>query len=291
MKKNSCAVVILAAGQGTRMKSDLPKVLHRVAGAPLAAWPASLSLDLGCAPTVLVVGHGADRVKQELTDERLSFALQAEQLGTGHALLCAEEALGSFRGTLLLLCGDVPLLRKETLQALLEMHAAEQASVSLLTAVVDDPSGYGRIVREGDQVTAIVEQKDASVEQKEICEINAGIYAFETPWVFEALKAVGNDNAQQEYYLTDVVASANAGQRKVCALVVDEEEVMGINDRTQLAEAEAVMRQRINEALMRSGVTLIDPDNCYIHANVTVGPDTVIHPNVHLRGETTVGAA
>jgi len=290
MTTHSCAAVILAAGQGTRMKSILPKVLHRVAGAPLAAWPAKLALELGCAPTVLVIGHGADRVKKELSDERLAFALQAEQLGTGHALLCAEEALSGFRGTILLLCGDVPLLRRETLEAMLQRHTAEQASVSLLTAVVDDPTGYGRIVRDGEQVKAIVEQKDANAAQREICEINAGIYAFEAPWVFEALKSVGNDNAQKEYYLTDIVAAANRQNRTVCALVVDEEEVMGINDRVQLAEAAAVMRQRINEQLMRDGVTLVDPENCYIDGEVRIGADTIIHPNVHLRGTTTIGS-
>ncbi len=285
------AAVILAAGQGTRMKSELPKVLHEIAGMPLAAWPAGLALRLGCAPTVLVVGHGADRVRERLADARLDYALQAEQLGTGHALLCAEEALSGFTGTLLLLCGDVPLLRQETLAALLATHRAGSAAVSLLTAVVDDPTGYGRIVRDGDQVAAIVEQKDASPEELAIGEINAGIYAFEAPWVFTALKSVGNDNAQQEYYLTDIVAAANRQGKTVSALVVDEEEVMGINDRSQLAEAAAVMRQRINGQLMRDGVTLVDPDACYIDAGVTVGADSIIHPNVHLRGATRIGRA
>ncbi len=290
MSNKSCAAVILAAGQGTRMKSELPKVLHEVAGAPLVAWPAGVAGELGCDPVVLVIGHGADRVRATLADDTLDYALQTEQLGTGHALLCAEEALAGFNGTVLLLCGDVPLLRQETLAALLEMHAAEKASVSLLTAVVDDPTGYGRIVREGEQVSAIVEQKDATAEQQLISEINAGIYAFDAPWVFAALKSVGNDNAQNEYYLTDIVAAANNEQRTVCALIVDEEEVMGINDRGQLAEAEAVMRQRINQQLMADGVTLIDPDNCYIDADVEIGADTIIHPNVHLRGKTRIGA-
>ncbi len=290
MPTELCAAVILAAGQGTRMKSKLPKVLHEVAGAPLVAWPAGLALELSCSPTVLVVGHGADEVKEKLGEDRLSYALQSEQLGTGHALLCAEQALKGFTGTLLLLCGDVPLLQKETLQAMLKMHASEKATVSLLTAVVDDPAGYGRIVRDGDQVSAIVEQKDASAEEQKICEINAGIYAFEAPWVFEALQSVGNDNAQKEYYLTDIVAAANKQNRTVCALIVDEEEVMGINDRSQLAEAALVMRQRINDRLMRDGVTLIDPENCYVDADVKIGADTILHPNVHLRGATTLGS-
>lgn len=285
------AAVILAAGQGTRMKSTCPKVLHQISGKPLVAWPAELSETLGCHSTLLVVGHGAAEVQSTLGDHRYSYVLQSEQLGTGHALLCAREALVGFSGTLLLLCGDVPLLQQETLEAMLEMHAATKASVTLLTAVVDDPTGYGRIVRDDDgRVTAIVEQKDATADQLSITEINAGIYAFEAPWVFEALLSVGNNNAQNEYYLTDIVEAANHQGRTVGAMIVDAEEVMGINDRSQLAEAAAVMRQRINEQLMHDGVTLIDPDNSYIDADVKIGPDSIVYPNVHLRGTTVIGS-
>jgi bifunctional UDP-N-acetylglucosamine pyrophosphorylase/glucosamine-1-phosphate N-acetyltransferase len=290
MYEGKKAAVILAAGRGTRMKSTLPKVLHAVAGLPMALYPARLAKALGCDPTVLVVGHEAAAVKSALAGEGLHFALQEEQLGTGHALLCAREQLADFTGTLLLLCGDVPLLRGETLERLLAFHQAQAATVTVLTAEMADPHGYGRIVRDGEEVLRIVEEKDASLKEKAIREINTGIYAFESPFVFEALGRVGRDNAQGEYYLTDVLALARAAGRKVCALVAgDPEETMGINDRVQLARAGLLMRHRINTGLMRAGVTLVDPAATYIEASVRIGEDTVVHPGVHLRGATVIG--
>jgi len=291
MSDANVAALILAAGQGTRMKSALPKVLHEIAGKPLVAWPVDLARELGCAPITLVVGHGADQVRQRLGDVDLTYALQAEQLGSGHAVLCAESALAHFRGSVLLLCGDVPLLRRETLQALLEHHRSEQATVTVLTGQVDDPYGYGRIIRDGnDVVYAIVEEKDADVQQKKVREINSGIYVFEAPFVFEALREVGCDNASGEYYLTDIISAARAAGKKVCALpVASIAEVQGINDRVQLATAAKTMRQRINEELLRSGVTMIDPETVYIDAGVEVGADSIIHPNVHLFGATRIG--
>lgn len=220
MKHDKLAAVILAAGKGTRMKSALPKVLHAVAGKPMVTFPVDVARKLGCHPTVLVVGHGAEAVKDELAGSAASFALQAEQLGTGHALLCAREALRDFSGTLLLLCGDVPLLREETLERLITEHRTNRAAVTVLTAELADPFGYGRILREGDQVLGIVEEKDASREQKAIREINTGIYAFEAPFVFEALAGVDCDNAQREYYLTDVLAAARTAGRRVGAAVL-----------------------------------------------------------------------
>ncbi len=291
MKTDQRAAVILAAGKGTRMKSQLPKVLHPVAGLPMAAWPARLARELGCDPTVMVVGHGADEVREALRGEALSFAVQAEQLGTGHAVLCARSALASFSGTLLLLCGDVPLLRRETIERLLDYHRSQEAAVTILTAEMADPHGYGRIVREGDEVLRIVEEKDAMARERSIREVNTGIYAFEAPFVFEALGGVGKDNAQGEYYLTDVVAAARAAGKKVCALSAAEPaETMGINDRVQLAEAGALMRRRVNEALMRAGVTLLDPTTTYIDPSVEIGADTVVHPGAHLRGATRLGS-
>jgi bifunctional UDP-N-acetylglucosamine pyrophosphorylase/glucosamine-1-phosphate N-acetyltransferase len=290
MNEGKKAAVILAAGRGTRMKSALPKVLHAVAGLTMALYPARLAAALGCEPTVLVVGHEAAAVKAALAGEGLHFARQEEQLGTGHALLCAREQLADFTGTLLLLCGDVPLLREETLERLLAFHQAQAATVTVLTAEMADPHGYGRIVRDGEEVLRIVEEKDASLKEKAIREINTGIYAFEAPFVFEALGQVGRDNAQGEYYLTDVLALARAAGRKVCALVAgDPEESMGINDRLQLARAGQLMRRRINVALMRAGVSLIDPEASYIEPQVRIGEDTVVHPGVHLRGATVIG--
>jgi len=291
MSDANVAALILAAGQGTRMKSALPKVLHEIAGKPLAAWPVDLARGLGCAPITLVVGHGAERVKERLGDKGLTYALQAEQLGSGHAVLCAEEALAGFRGSLLLLCGDVPLLRQETLQALLDHHRSEQAAVTVLTGQVDNPYGYGRIIRDGnEEVYAIVEEKDADATQKQVREINSGIYVFEAPFVFESLREVGCDNASGEYYLTDVIGAARAAGRKVCALSVEAiEEVQGINDRVQLASAARTMRRRINLELLRAGVTMIDPETVYIDAGVQVGADSILHPNVALRGATRIG--
>lgn len=291
MLTQKCAAVILAAGQGTRMKSSQPKVLHEIAGQPLVAWPVGLARQLECETIAVVVGHGSEAVQEKLGHDGLSFPLQVEQLGTGHALLMAEEALRGFAGTILLLCGDVPLLQQETLQQLLDLHHSESAAVTVLTAHVDEPYGYGRILRDGDRVKAIVEEKDASDAERKVQEINSGIYAFEAPYVFDALRRVGKDNAQGEYYLTDVVAAACADGHTVCALQVDSvDEVQGINDRVQLSAAAKVMRARINEALMRQGATLIDPETTYVDATVQVGHDTIIHPNVTLRGTTTIGS-
>jgi len=285
------AAVILAAGKGTRMKSQRPKVLHPLGGLPLAVYPARLARDLGCSPVALVVGHGAEAVSTALAEEELVFAEQLEQLGTGHALLCAEAALHGFSGTLLLLCGDVPLLRRETLERLLTAHRAAAAAVTVLTAEMADPYGYGRIVRENGDVARIVEEKDAAPAEKAICEINTGIYALAAPWVFAALRRVGRDNAQGEYYLTDIVGLARGEGRRVCAVIAgDAAEAMGINDRVQLAEAATILRRRLNEEHMRAGVTLLDPATTYIEAGVVIGPDTILHPGVHLRGETVIGS-
>ncbi len=290
MSTQPLAAVILAAGQGTRMKSQLPKVLHPVAGQPMICSPVRLCRELGCDKTVLVIGHGADQVRQTLTSEPVLFTLQDQQLGTGHALLCAESQLQNFSGTLLLLCGDVPLLRRETLERLLAYHAEQQAAVTVLTAEMENPQGYGRVVRDGEAVLRIVEEKDASAKEKTIREINTGIYAFEAPLVFEALRSVGRDNAQGEYYLTDVLEIARQQGRTVRAIsVVDPDEPMGINDRVQLAEANTILRRRINEKQMRAGVTLLDPATTYIDPEVEIGPDSVLHPGVHLRGTTRLG--
>ena len=290
MSTTGVAAVILAAGKGTRMKSQKAKVLHPLAGKPMVHYPLAAAREVGADPLVLVVGHQGDEVRESLGDKGLTFVTQAEQLGTGHALLCAAEALQGFRGDLLLLCGDVPLIRAETLSRLLNYHRQEGAALTVLTATLDDASGYGRIVREGDSLTAIVEEKDASEEQKTIREINTGLYVFSAPFVFEALRSIGCDNAQGEYYLTDTVAAARGAGHRVRAMQVpDAIETLGVNDRSQLAEAAAVLRQRINLGHMLSGVTLPDPVSTYIDAGVSIGPDTVVFPGAHLQGDTLVG--
>ena len=285
------AAVILAAGQGTRMKSDLPKVLHPVAGKSMLSHVVETARALDAAPIVPVIGHRADLVRTEMGNENLIFALQSEQLGTGHALQCAEASLRAFEGDLMLLCGDVPLLRDDTLQALLHHHRKNSASITILTALMADPTGYGRIIRGPNGVERIVEEKDASGTERQVNEINTGIYLFRAPEVFDFLQKLDNQNAQGEYYLTDVVAAARrAGERVEALLVENAEEAMGINDRVQLAQAGGIMRQRINETHQRAGVTLIDPAATYIDPDVVIGPDTLIHPGVHLRGKTIIGS-
>ncbi len=284
------AVVILAAGQGTRMKSTLPKVLHPVVGKPMLAHVIVTALALDARPVVPVIGHGAELVRDAMTGEQLVFAIQAEQLGTGHALQCAEAALEGFQGDLLLLCGDVPLLRQENLQELIDHHRASGAAVTILTAKMPDPTGYGRIIRGADGVERIVEEKDANTEERLVTEINTGIYLFQAPLVFNFLKQLDNQNAQGEYYLTDVVAAAKAAGRRVEALVIARaEEAMGINDRVQLSQADAILRQRINAEHQKAGVTIVDPTATYIGPDVKIGADTIIHPGAHLRGQTTIG--
>jgi len=287
---NGIAAVILAAGQGTRMKSELPKVLHPVAGRPMLGHVVQSAKAAGASPVVAVVGHGAERVKEQFEPGSLQFALQAEQLGTGHALMCAEADLKDFAGDLLLLCGDVPLLRAETLQALLAHHREQQSAVTILTARLDDPTGYGRIIRGPSGVERIVEEKDAKAVEKDVREINTGIYLFRAPEVFSLLQQLDNTNAQGEYYLTDVVALARqAGQRVDALAVEDVREATGINDRRQLAFASAVMRERINDQHMLAGVTLVDPAVTYVDVDVKIGADTLLHPGVHLRGTTRIG--
>lgn len=285
------AAVILAAGQGTRMKSTLPKVLHPVAGKPMLSHVVETAKALDATPIVPVIGHGADLVRSALASENLVFALQAEQLGTGHALQCAETALKDFTGDLLLLCGDVPLLRVATLQKLLAHHRQNSACVSILTAQMPNPTGYGRIIRGPNGVERIVEEKDASDTERQVNEINTGIYLFRAPEAFDFLRQLDNVNAQGEYYLTDIVSAARkAGERVEALLIEAAEDAMGINDRVQLAQAGTLLRHRINETHQRAGVSLLDPASAYIDPDVVIGPDTLIHPGVHLRGKTTIGS-
>jgi len=285
------AAVVLAAGKGTRMKSALPKVLHPICGQPMLYYPVQAAQTAGIEKLSVVVGHQAEKVKQAFADEKISWVEQAEQLGTGHALLCAADSLAGFSGTILLLCGDVPLLQADVLKQVLNYHRHEKATVTVLTAEMQDPTGYGRIVRNQEQVMKIVEEKDASEEQRGITEINTGTYLFDAEFVFSALKNLKTDNAQGEYYLTDVVAAAVAAGKKTRGVgIPDATQMMGINDRRQLAEAEAVMRWHINSELMAAGVSMIDPTTVYVDRSVEIGNDTVLHPNVQLRGATRIGS-
>ena len=287
---NNRYAVILAAGQGTRMKSSLYKVLHSVCGKPMVQHVVDQVSKVGVDETVVVVGHGAEKVKEQLGDG-ISYVLQEEQLGTGHAVIQAEALLKDKDGVTIVLCGDTPLITAKTMEALLSYHEEQGAKATVLTAEASDPTGYGRIVRdESGAVRRIVEHKDATNEERAITEINTGTYCFDNALLFSALKLVGNSNVQGEYYLPDVIEILQKNKELIAAFQTNSfDETLGVNDRVALASAENIMKNRINEEHMRNGVTIIDPQNTYIGSDVTIGMDTVIEPGSILKGETTIG--
>jgi bifunctional UDP-N-acetylglucosamine pyrophosphorylase/glucosamine-1-phosphate N-acetyltransferase len=285
-------VVVLAAGKGTRMRSTRPKVLHAAAGLPLIEHILGTAESLHPQSILIVVGHQADHLKEALGKRLgLTFATQEPQLGTGHALLQTEPLLRGRRGTVLLMSGDVPLLRRETLERLVRTHQDRSAAATLLTAVVDNPDGYGRIVRDTGQIAAIVEHKDASPRERAVKEINSGVYAFDLPPLFEALRSIGSANAQGEYYLPDLVRIYRArGLTVETVSLEDPVEILGVNSRKELAEVSTILRSRKNDELMAAGVTLVDPSTAYIDPDVEIGSDTIIHPGVFLEGKTRIGS-
>jgi len=283
--------VILAAGQGTRMYTTLPKVLHPILGKPMIWYALQAAYQATKELPVIVVGHEADRVRQAVEGEA-RFVMQAERLGTGHAVQQAESLLRGKSDLILVTYADMPLVSPETLQNLIDAHRAHDGPISLLTLIADDPRGFGRIYRDPDNnVLAIVEEAQATPEQKTIRELNTGVMCFNADWLWDALTRVGL-SPKGEYYLTDLVAIAVSGGKKVQAILVDNEaEMIGVNTRAHLAEAAAQIQQRINHAWMLAGVTLEDPSAAYIEPTVTLGMDTVIKPNTHLHGATEIGAA
>jgi bifunctional UDP-N-acetylglucosamine pyrophosphorylase/glucosamine-1-phosphate N-acetyltransferase len=284
-------VVVLAAGMGTRMKSVLPKVVHRIAGVPMIEYVLESAARTSPRSTTVVVGYQADAVKEALARQSgLTFVVQEPQLGTAHALLAVEAVLGKATGTLVLLSGDVPLLTANTLKTLVNRQTASGAAATLVTAIVDDPRGYGRIVRSGERIARIVEEKDATTAELDIHEINAGIYAFALDGLFEALRTIAALNSQKEYYLPDLVAIYRQRGLVVETLTVSSPgEIQGINSRADLAAVSRVVRQAKNADLMAAGVTIDDPWTTYIDRDVEVGADTILHPGVSLEGRTTVG--
>ena len=281
--------IILAAGKGTRMKSDLPKVLHKVCGKPMLQHVIDAAKAVGSSRELVVIGSGAELVQQSI--QNVEFVMQTEQLGTGHAVLCTREALKNVDDTVMILCGDTPLLTSELLSKLAEEHARSGAKATVLTAIMPDAAGYGRIVRAEDgSVEKIVEHKDASDEEKKIREINSGIYCFDIKTLFGALEQVTNDNAQGEYYLTDVLEIIKSKGEKLNAVAADDfTETLGINSRQQLAVAEKILRRRKNDQLMADGVTLMDPSSTFIDIDVEIERDTVIYPFTWIEGKTKIG--
>lgn len=284
------AVVILAAGQGTRMKSLLPKVLHPVGGIPMVLWSVNSARALGADQVALVIGNGAEAVRETVGAQAL-YALQAERLGTGHAALQAKSLLEGKADIVLVLYGDMPALRRETLQRMLSWHQERKPALTMLSVLSDDSMGFGRLVRDAEgRPRAIVEEAVATPEILELKELNCGIYCFEADWLWENLPKIKMTMPKGEYYLTDVVELAAKNGRDVEVVTIDDiSEVQGINTRVHLARAERILRERIAEHWMNEGVTVIDPATTYIHEGVRIGRDTVIQPNTHLQGNTVIG--
>lgn len=281
--------VILAAGQGTRMKSKLYKVLHPVVGKPMVQHVIQNLNSVHLDKLITIVGFGAEKVKEEIGDTS-QFVIQEEQLGTGHAVLQAEALLKDLEGTTIVACGDTPLITGETFAKLFEHHEASGASATILTSEISNPAGYGRVIRNAEnEVSRIVEHKDATNEERLITEINTGTYCFNNRDLFAALQQVTNDNVQGEYYLPDVIEIFQHQGKKITAFVTDHfEETLGINDRVALAEAEKIMKKRINEKHMRNGVAIIDPDHTYIGPDVVIEQDVTIYPGTMISGKTII---
>jgi len=284
------AAIILAAGKGTRMKSARAKVLHPVAGQPMLCHVVDLVARLGVERACVIVGHQADAVRAVIADRPVDCVLQAEQRGTAHAVLQAEPALRDFAGTILIVSGDTPLLTEATLRRLCDIHQTRAASLTLLTAQVAQPFGYGRIVRDKGRIVRVVEERDATTTERAISEINTGVYAADARFLFAAVAAITPDNSQKEFYLTDVVALAGKRGAPVADALADSDEILGINSRADLARAERIARERINARWMAEGVTMLDPATTRIDAAVTLAPDVTLHPGVTLSGRTRIAS-
>jgi bifunctional UDP-N-acetylglucosamine pyrophosphorylase/glucosamine-1-phosphate N-acetyltransferase len=284
--------IILAAGESSRMNTQLPKVLHEVCGRPMLAYVLDACREVGIKRLFVVVGYGAKLVKEKFGDaDYVVWVTQKEQKGTAHAVLCCRKHLKDFDGETLVLCGDGPLIRAQTLRTLMEKHEAGQSAATLATAVLDDPSGYGRIIRDAyGNIQGIVEHNDCTKEQLAVNEVNPSYYLFNNKVLFESLARVKPDNIRKEYYLTDAVSIIISTGHKVTAVTaVRPEEAMGVNSRRQLSEASKIMQHRIQNKLIEDGVTIVDPDNTWVDARAKIGQDTIIEPFTYIHGEVTIG--
>jgi bifunctional UDP-N-acetylglucosamine pyrophosphorylase / glucosamine-1-phosphate N-acetyltransferase len=290
--KQKLSVVILAAGEGTRMRSSRAKVLHSLAGKPLVRWVLSSVKGLRPDNVTFIVGHKAEAVREELAGEKASFALQKQQLGSGHALRQAAPELAKFRGDILVLCADTPLISTAALRSLLAAHRREGNAATILSAEFADPFGYGRIVRDSEgAVLGIVEEKDAAPEQRMVREINSGIYCFRSPLIWSVLAKIKPENRKNEYYLTDAIALLrDRGEKVGAASLGDPDEILGVNTRVDLSRAEKIVRERTLKALMLEGVTVIDPGTTFVAPGTTIGRDTVLLPGTIIEGATKIGS-
>ena len=283
-----CAL-ILAAGQGTRIKSDLPKVLHKICGKEMVNHVIDTMRKADIEDINVIVGKGAELVKEKTASRNISYSVQEEQLGTGHAVKCAIDFLKGKKGVVGVFCGDAPLIKAETVNNLFKSHIENNNSATLLSSILEDPTGYGRVVRKDNEVLKIVEHKDCDEKELKIKEMNAAIYCFDIEELVSSLDKLSNNNNQGEYYLTDVIGILKEEGKSVGAVVIDYDETIGVNSRVQLAEAEEILRKRINLKHMINGVTLIDPNSTYIGDDVEIGRDTIIYPGNVIEGNTKIG--
>ncbi|MCM8709585.1 bifunctional UDP-N-acetylglucosamine diphosphorylase/glucosamine-1-phosphate N-acetyltransferase GlmU [Clostridium sp. SYSU_GA19001] len=283
-----CAA-ILAAGEGKRMKSDTPKVLHKVCGKEMVNHVIDIMRKAGIEDVNVIVGKGAEKVKEGTKDRNVSYSFQEAQLGTGHAVKSAKDFLSSKSGTVAIFTGDAPLIKEETVKEFIAFHENGGFKATILTSVIDDAAHYGRVIRdENGDVLKIVEAKDCNEEELKVQEINAGMYCFDIELLLESLEKLTNNNAQGEYYITDVIGILKSEGFKVGAMITDYEETIGVNSRVELAEAEAILRDRINRKHMENGVTIIDPKSTYIGSDVEIGRDTIIYPGNVIEGKTVI---
>jgi bifunctional UDP-N-acetylglucosamine pyrophosphorylase/glucosamine-1-phosphate N-acetyltransferase len=285
--------IILAAGRSTRMKSKRPKALHEICGRPMLRFVLDACYEAGCTKVIVVVGYGKEQVIDYFgADKRIQWVEQTEQLGTGHAAKMAEPLLQGLKGDVFILAGDGPLVRGEVLKTLHQAHRDERADASMATAVLDDPTGYGRIIRDASgEFVEIVEQLDTTDEQRAIREVFPSVYCFKADCLLFALARLKNENKKHEFYLTDTYGILRAAGKKVLAVqVAGQDDILGVNSRDQLAQVDAIMQDRIQRQHFAAGVTIVSPVNTYIEAGVTIGPDTTIHPHTFIGRDATIGS-